>query len=160
MKNSIQKKVRRKTFKQAVEATNEVRHCFREGKQAIKNDERDKVELSQPRKCGGSLFIDQCLVDQNAYPNDNRWDYAIDYNREVYFFEVHTASTKEVSTVLKKLEWLKSWLHHKVPEINSLRAERSFYWIQSNGYHILPNSSQEKLVKQKGLKPISKLLLK
>jgi hypothetical protein len=160
MKNSVRKKVKRKTFRQAVEATMEVRHCFCEGKKAIKNNERNKVELINSKKCGGSLFIDQCLIDQEKYPKDNRWDYAIDYNGEVYFFEVHTASTSEVSTVLKKLEWLKNWLHHKASEINSLKAEKSFYWIQSNGYHILPNSRQEKLAKQEGLKPISKLVLK
>jgi len=151
-----------KTFKQAVEATDEVQHCFMEGKLAILNKERSKVELTESRKCGGSLFIDDCLINQNKYPSENRWDYAIDYNGEVFFIEVHTASTSEVSTVLKKLAWLKDWLIHKAPEINSLRAKTKtpFYWVQSNGYHILPNSSQERLVIQKGLKPISKLILK
>ena len=94
-----------KTFKQAVEATDEVQHCFMEGKLAILNKERSKVELTESRKCGGSLFIDDCLINQN---------------------------------------------NTKTP----------FYWVQSNGYHILPNSSQERLVIQKGLKPISKLVLK
>src|ERR1019366_1917141 len=111
MKNRI-RKIKKKTFKQAVEATAEVRLCFREGKQAIKNNEKNKVELSESGKCGGSLFIDQCLIDQSKYPQDNRWDYAIDYNGEVFFFEVHTASTGEVSTVLRKLEWLKQWLRN------------------------------------------------
>jgi hypothetical protein len=159
MKNKNWKR-NKKTFKQAVEATAEVCNCFRKGKQAIKKDERDKVVVADPGKCGGSLFIDKCLIDQDKYPNENRWDYAIDYAGEVFFFEVHTASTREVSTVLKKLEWLKKWLNDKGTEINSLKAEKSFYWIQSKGYHILPNSSQEKLAKQNGLKPIPKLLLK
>jgi hypothetical protein len=153
---------KRKPFKQAIEETEEVRLCYKEGKLAIPNSERNKVELDDPRKCGGSLFIDQCLIDQGLYPNANRWDYAIDYKGEVFFFEVHTANTGEVSTVLNKLAWLKDWLHQKAPEINALKAKTKtpFYWVQSNGYHILRNSSQEREVIQKGLKPVSKLVLK
>jgi hypothetical protein len=152
----------RKTFKKAIEETPEVQHCYCEGKSAFPKKDANKVELNDPRKCGGSLFIDQCLFDQGLYPNDNRWDYAIDYNGEVFFFEVHTASSSEVSTVLKKLEWLKDWLINKAPEINALKAKSKtpFYWVQSNGYHILPNSSYERAVLQKGMKPISKLVLK
>jgi hypothetical protein len=152
----------RKTFKEAVQATPEVRNNHCEGKLAIPSGERNKVELLDPRKCGGSLFIDQSLIDQGFYPNDSRWDYAIDYNGEVFFFEVHTANTSEVSTVLKKLAWLKDWLRQKAPEINTLKAtsKTPFYWVQSNGYHILKNSAQERQVIQKGLKPISKLSFK
>ena len=152
----------KKTFKKAIEETSEIQHSYCAGKMAILNKERNKVELNEARKCGGSLFLDQCLIDQGLYPNDNRWDYAIDYNGEVFFFEVHTACSSQVSIVLKKLEWLKDWLRNKAPEINALKAttKTPFYWVQSNGYHILPNSSHKRAVLQKGLKPISKLILK
>ena len=148
------------TFKEAVAATADVSKCYRDGKQAILNAEKNKVELADTKKCGGSLFIDQCLIDQNKYPNANRWDYAIDYNSEIYFFEVHTASDGEVSTVVKKLQWLKDWLHHSAPNINLLKAKAPFYWIQSNGYHISKNSKWERVALQQGIKPISKLVLK
>jgi len=148
------------TFRQAVTLTPEVQNCFCTGKAAIPNRDQSKIELTNSRKCGGSLFIDQCLIDQRLYPNANRWDYAIDYNGEVYFVEIHTASSSEVSTVLNKLTWLKDWLNNKAPEINALKSRTPFYWIQSNGYHILPNSSHERAVLQKGIKPISKLVLK
>lgn len=116
--------------------------------------------MEDPGKCGGSLFIDQCLLDQNLYCQDNRWDYAIDYNGEAYFVEVHSANTGEVSTVLMKLEWLKNWLLTSAPELNALKAKAPYYWVQSNGYHILRNSSQERVVIQSGLKPIPQLVLK
>ncbi len=153
-------KLKKKAFKEAVEATPEVQNCYKKGKQAILQKELNKVELGNPQKCGGSLFIDQCLSKQNKYTQDNRWDYAIDYNGKVYFFEVHTTSTSEVSTVIKKLIWLKEWLIRQAPEINALRAKSPYYWVQSKGYHILPNSRQERAVIQKGLKPVSKLVLK
>ncbi len=162
MKSDMSGAKKKNPFKRAVEATEEVHMCYKEGKLAILNKERNKVELTDSRKCGGSLFIDQCLIDQGLYPQSNRWDYAIDYNGEVFFIEVHTASTSEVRTVLSKLTWLKDWLNHKAPEINALKAKSKtpFYWLQSNGYHISPNSAQERAVIQKGLKPISKLVLK
>lgn len=160
MKNRGKSKKVKGSFKQAVQSTIEVKHCYCEGKQAIKNEEKGKVELIDPRQCGGSLFIDQCLLDQKLYTCDNRWDYAIDYKGEVFFFEVHTASSDQVSTVLKKLQWLKDWLNQKAPEINKLKSISAYYWVQSSGYHILPNSVYERLVVQKGLKPIPKLVLK
>ncbi|MCK9205090.1 MAG: hypothetical protein M0P58_11750 [Bacteroidales bacterium] len=151
---------KKKTFRQATEATPEVKSCYQQGKQAILDKEQNKVDLEDPGKCGGSLFIDQCLLNQNLYCQNNRWDYAIDYNGEAYFVEVHSAITGEVRTVLQKLEWLKSWLLNNAPELNSLKAKAPYYWVQSNGYHILRNSSQERIVIQKGLKPVSKLVLK
>lgn len=149
-----------KTFKQAVEATLEVHSCFSDGKQAIKHEDRDKVELADPRKCGGSLFIDKCLFDQNLYHQANRWDYAIDYNGETFFFEVHPAITGQVVTVISKLHWLRTWLMQKAPEINKLKTKNAFHWVQTKGCHILPNSSQARAMRESGLKPVSKLVLK
>ncbi len=160
MKMKAQKNKVNKTFKEAVEATLEVHNCFIDGKQAIKREDRDKVELTDPRKCGGSLFIDKCLFDQGLYPQASRWDYAIDYNGEAYFFEVHPAITGQVVTVISKLHWLRNWLIQKAPEINKMKAAYAFYWVQTNGCHILPNSSQARALRESGLKPISKLVLK
>jgi hypothetical protein len=160
MKSKNYRLKKKKSFKQAVLATSEVKFCYQKGIGAIPRKERNKVELTDSKKCGGSLFIDKCLINQKKYPQENRWDYAIDYNGETFFFEVHTASTGEVSTVLSKLEWLKGWLRTKAPEINALKAKNPFYWVQSNGCHILRNSAQEREVNQKGLKPIPKLVLK
>jgi hypothetical protein len=153
-------KKKKPSFKEAVAATPDVCKCHKDGKQAILKAERNKVELSDPQKCGGSLFIDGCLVTQNKYSNANRWDYAIDYSGEVYFFEVHTASDSEVSTVLRKLQWLKDWLNNSAPNINLLKSKSPFYWIQSNGYHISKNSKYERQAIQSGIRPISKLFLK
>lgn len=162
MQNKNKKLRSRKLFIEAVEETPEVCGCYCPGKGGILKKERNKVELADSQKCGGSLFIDQCLIDQGLYSNEHRWDYAIDYDGEVFFFEVHTANTGEVSTVLNKLAWLKDWLNNKAPEINALKAKSKtpYYWVQSKGYHILPNSRHERIVLQNGLKPISKLVLK
>ena len=105
----------------------------------------------------GSIDIDSCTT--HLYPNDNRWDYAFSYNQKVYFAEVHAANTREVSVVLNKLTWLKKWLVHHAPHINDIKAQQPYFWIQSKGFAIIPNSPQYKMVVQKGLKPIAILKL-
>ncbi|MBM3404329.1 MAG: hypothetical protein FJY10_05510 [Bacteroidetes bacterium] len=148
-------------FQSAVKKTVEVKSCYQVGLQAMKPDERRKINLADNNKCGGSLFIDKCLIDQNKYPNDNRWDYAIDYDGEIFFIEFHSAMTGEVDTVVKKYEWLKVWLRTKAPELNKLKAKSKhpYYWIQSSGFHIPYHSSQYRRIVQMNLRPRSKLIL-
>ncbi len=160
MKARLQKAQKKKTFKQAIDETPDVKGYHMPGKQAILKGEKDKVDIHDNSKCGGSLFIDDSLIKQKKYPNDNRWDYAIDYNGEVYFFEIHTANSGEVSTVIKKLDWLINWLKTQAPEISKLKATKPYYWIQSGGYNIPINSKYERAASQRGIKPISKLVLK
>jgi hypothetical protein len=145
-------------FKDAVLATPEVKDCYREGLQAL-GIHSSKVLLSDTRKAEGSVEIDACVSEK--YPQDNRWDYALGYDGEAYFMEVHTANTSQVSTVLRKLQWLKDWLHAEAPEINKIKAkERTpFYWVFSKKFDIDKNSRQYKLLVQKGLMPTSKLKL-
>jgi hypothetical protein len=154
MKNN---KIKPKTFKQAVEETEEIKNGYQNGLKALGNYS-NKVELGDTKKCEGSVAIDDCT--ESLYPQENRWDYVFGYKGDAYFVEVHSAHTSEVSVVLKKLQWLKDWLNSKAPEIKKLQAkDKAFIWIQTNGNHILPKSSQIRLLAEKGLKPVSKLIL-
>ena len=154
MKNN---KIKPKTFKQAVEETEEIKNGYQNGLKALGNYS-NKVELGDTKKCEGSVAIDDCT--ESLYPQENRWDYVFSYKGEAYFVEVHSAHTSEVSVVLKKLQWLKDWLNSKAPEIKKLQAkDKAFIWIQTNGNHILSKSSQNRLLAEKGLKPVSKLIL-
>ncbi len=154
MKNN---KIKPKTFKQAVEETEEIKNGYQNGLKALGNYS-NKVELGDTKKCEGSVAIDDCT--ESLYPQENRWDYVFGYKGDAYFVEVHSAHTSEVSVVLKKLQWLKDWLNSKAPKIKKLQAkDKAFIWIQTNGNHILPKSSQNRLLAEKGLKPVSKLIL-
>ncbi|QUB64329.1 hypothetical protein J5A54_07600 [Prevotella melaninogenica] len=92
-------------FQIAVENMPDVKNGFRAGLQAVKNSDRNKVNVTDPRKLQGSLDIDTQV--QKKYPQEPRWDYALSYDDKLYFFEVHPASTSEVDAVIKKLIWLK-----------------------------------------------------
>ena len=152
-----QKNSKNNLFKLAIENTSEINNGYHVGLQAFKKEHKPKIEINE---CQGSVDIDGCLIAKGLYANDNRWDYAIGHNNKVYFVEVHTANTREVKTVLNKLQWLKDWLTTKAPEINKLKASpNAYFWIQSNNYKILKGSRQAREISAKGLKAISKLTI-
>jgi hypothetical protein len=145
------------SFKSAVELTSDVATCYRVGLRAL-GAHSQKIQLGNTTLCEGSVDLDSCTTQ--LYPQSNRWDYFFSYKSEVYFVEVHGANTSEVSTVLRKLQWLKDWLNSSAPEINKLKSKNNpFYWIQSNGFDIPPTSRQYKQIVQYGIKPIRKLTL-
>jgi hypothetical protein len=153
------KKTVAKDFKNAVEQTEEVANCFQSGLSALGNHS-SKIQVANKRDLQGSIDIDNCT--RQKYPSSNRWDYAFAYAGEIFFVEVHSAQTSEVATVLKKLTWLKDWLKRSAPEINKMKAvsQTPFYWIQSKGFAIPSQSRQYRLAVTKGLKPVSKIVLK
>ncbi len=131
-------------------------NCYQSGLQAL-GKYSQKIVVVDTSKCEGSIDIDACTTA--IYPNANRWDYALAYDSKVYFVEVHSAETSEVSVVLRKLQWLKDWLNEKAPKVRELKAEQPYYWIQSGKFSILKNSPQAKTIAQSGLRPIPKLIL-
>jgi hypothetical protein len=137
----------------AVEQTEDVRGNFKVGFGAIKNNERQKFVVPNPRLIGGSLDIDSST--KTKYPDDFRWDYAVEYNNETFFIEVHPGSTTEIQTVIAKLNWLKQWLKEKAPEIDALKPKdkRPYHWIFTSKFAILPNSRYAKLLSSYGIIP-------
>jgi len=144
------------TFKEAVESTPDIATGYKTGLIAL-GQYSNKVSVRDTRLLGGSVDIDACTVAK--YPDANRWDYALAYNHKVYFVEVHPAHTSQVSKMLEKLQWLKNWLIFNASEINKLKAEQPYYWIQSGGCDILKTSSQYRRIMQVNLKPVACLNL-
>ena len=137
-------------FQIAVENTPDVKNGFRAGLQAVKNSDRNKVNVTDPRKLQGSLDIDTQV--QKKYPQEPRWHYALSYDDKLYFFEVHPASTSEVDAVIKKLGWLKDWLKNKAPEINKLqKGVHPYVWVQSGRYDILESGKSGKKLAASGI---------
>lgn len=141
-------------LKVAVEQTDDVKGNFQTGLGAVLSTERQKIVVPDTRSILGSLDIDAST--RTKYPQDNRWDYAIEYNQEVFFIEIHPASTSDVSTVLAKLEWLKWWLKNKAPEISALKSKNKqpYHWVYTKNYAILPGSKHAKQLAQKKLFPV------
>src|SRR5579863_4358631 len=102
------------TFRQAVERTPNLEQAWRAGLQALRPEDRPHISPEEPQNLRGSADIDTALL--KTEPQANRWDFAIAYqhtnlhNEFIYWVETHTGSDSQVSVVLKKFEWLKSWL--------------------------------------------------
>ena len=142
------------TFEQAVKETEDVHNGYQPGLLALKAY-ANKIRVPNPSKIGGSLDIDgttKCI-----YPNDYRWDYAICYDGEVFYIEVHSAITSEVAKMINKLNWIKNWLSTKAPKINKLttKSKRPYYWVQSSNYAIPKHTSQYRKIVQNKILPMA-----
>ena len=85
-------------LKTAVEHTDDVKGNFKAGLGAIKNNERQKFVVPDPRLIGGSLDIDSSTRDK--YPDDFRWDYAVEYKTKRFsskFILVRRVKSKQLS---------------------------------------------------------------
>ena len=127
---------------------------FKKGLGAVKGEYRERITAKEPRLFNGSLDIDKAKSE--AEPTANRWDYAIEYNGEVFFVEVHPGSTSDVSIILKKLKWLKQWLKNEAKAIGVLKTKRAtpYFWIHTGGCKILQGSSTCKQLAQSGIRII------
>lgn len=146
------------SFQKAVEGTPDISTAYRSGLQALKRSDRGAIVVTDTRLLDGSVDVDTAV--QEKYPNDNRWDYAIGYSGKVCYVEVHPAYTSEVSTIEKKLRWLKTWLKEKAPLLDAIpKATPAFVWAQTGKGGILPRSSQARKLATMGITiaPVHKL---
>ena len=141
------------TFREAVESTPDIANGYKAGLAAM-GRYRHRISAKKPSKIEGSVDIDTCTTAK--YPNDNRWDYTIAYNGEVFFIEVHSAHTSEVKTVLRKLQWLKDWLNSQAPGLNKLKASSRvpYIWIQSKNVQIPKTAPQYLQAVKAGIFPV------
>lgn len=131
--------MRTNIFKQAVEQCDATKAGFHPGLQALKGDSA-KVKAADTKKLLGSVDIDACTKLQ--YPNAPRWDYAVGYNQQAIFIEVHPANTSNVKEMTSKAQWLESWLKTEGKVLASLRKDNTCYWIPSGKVAILKTSPQ------------------
>ena len=136
-------------FKNAVEATEDIKDCYNKGLTALGSNS-GKVRPHNTRRVNGSVNLDDCV--SGKYPDASRWDYIIGYNGAAYFLEVHPASTSNVGEMIKKLNWLKVWLRREAAEINAIKAsDKPFRWVASKGVGIVKDSPQALRLAKSGL---------
>ncbi len=140
------------TFREAVEdGPPPVNGEYHPGKQALENRHRGFVACEDPQRLTGSIDLDYTLAQEPDYANKPRWDYGLGYRpvngpEQAVWVEVHSATTKEVSAVLRKLQWLRDWLNGNAEELRRMTdaagEDVRFVWIASSGVHIPKNSPQ------------------
>ena len=141
------------SYQQAIVQTTDLGAlAFRYGLQALGNDS-NRVQVARRRSLVGSVALDDVL--RARYPDDPRWDYGIGLKKSAREFavwiEVHPAWTSEVRTVLRKLQWLKTWLKNHAPKLQKLTGVQSYFWVATGGVHIRQGSPQARLLQSAGL---------
>ena len=137
-----------KTFRGALPPS--LIHVCYDGKRALKGEHRDRVTNKDAWQFTISINLDEAL--QYKYPNKPRWDYGLGMknnntpNERVFWVEVHPAS--DSSGMLKKIRWLKNWIHSEAAKF--LQLDNVFIWISTSGGS--PRHHLREL-KQAGLKP-------
>ena len=99
----------------------------------------------------GSIDIDGDLAAK--YPNDNRWDYAVGHlqgaSEKVYFIEIHSATSKEVSRIIVKAKFLKDWAVSRAAELWEMKGpDGKLYWLASDKMNIPKTSREYRLLSQ------------
>ncbi len=114
--------------------------ALQQGKQALSRGHRAQVQCNDEARWTGSIELDEALRAEPQHASASRWDYGLGYKNpegleSALWVEVHPAETGEVSTVLKKLRWLKEYLRADCPELWSLTGgtpeQLRFVWVAS-----------------------------
>ena len=142
-------------LQEAVKSISGLEVYFKTGLGAVKGEYRKRITAKDTRLFMGSLDID--AAKEKVEAEDNRWDYAIEYNGEVFFIEVHSGATSDVSTILHKLEWLKQWLKTEAKAIAELRTKRvtPYYWLLTKSYNIVKSSRENRKLAQSKIKIVT-----
>ncbi len=151
-------------------ATAALRAACKQGKSALEARHRPRITCSDPARITASVDLDKALVKLPAHAQAPRWDYGLGHREAAgaevaVWVEVHTASMSEVTTVLRKLDWLKHFLRSDCADVWKLtlkgaKDRQRFVWIAASGVHINRNSPQARRLASAGLRlPHSQLQL-
>jgi hypothetical protein len=140
-------------FELAVRQTPELAEGYCPGLQALR-DNAAYIRPDEPQLLEGSVDIDKCVKE--LYPEDARWDYAIGYQQQAYFVEIHPAGSDSIADITKKAQWLRQWLRTKAPALRKLSAGNEVYWIPSGKCAIAPKSQQAKALAQLKIKLVAR----
>ena len=139
------------TFVEAVEGTRSIRAFLKPGLQALTAADRARITCDG-RTLRGSVHIDHALAA--ILPNDPRWDYAVGLVQaqqdQVFWLEVHPASSLHVDEVLRKARWLLQWLSTTAPALNAL--PRHLCWIATGTVSFSRASPQARRLAQHGVR--------
>lgn len=125
------------------------------GLRALRNRDRGAIEIDDPRKLVGSVDLDSALV--TIFPGDSRWDYCIGIRKSaksdrVVWIEVHPANSISVKDLVRKANWLFSWLRGAGKPLASLdTGAPELRWIPTGPVAFRRGSRQHTLLAQAGV---------
>ena len=139
----------------------EVGLAYQTGLSALAESHRRSITCEEEQRLTGSVNLDQALQENSNHADKNRWDYGIGYvppqgNEKAIWIEAHSATEKEVSTILKKHQWLLDWLNSETEMLRKITVEDasggSFYWLGIRGVFISKRSPSLKRLAKRGIR--------
>jgi hypothetical protein len=139
-------------FRQAVRNTPQLASHLREGLQALREVDRNRLRTSTPRILRGSLNLEEAFPRGGS--DEPRWDYCIGLAGRradiAVWLEVHPASSQgHIGEMKRKLEWLRAWLKRDAPALRKLPAQ--YVWLVTGRVCFHSGSPQRRQVAQMGL---------
>jgi hypothetical protein len=96
-----------------------------------------------------SGFIDDYY--KKTYPDKHRWDYLLQDNTlfQVYFAEVHEATSSGCSEVMAKYDWLLDMITHDGSDLFAYNKvkDKTYWWIRPGKNKLNPNQAAVKRYK-------------
>jgi hypothetical protein len=140
------------SFQSAVARTEALRGAYRDGLQALKRVDREKIRCANSRDLTGSVNLDEALAD--SHPNDPRWDYGIGVRKargagHVVWVEVHPATSHGAAEVCEKHSWLMKWLESSAPLLSAMTGR--CVWVASGKVAIPPHSPHRRRLAAQGI---------
>lgn len=144
-----------------VKGIESIKHCFKQNLDAIPS--KDKKVITGTGFCG-SVHLDECQSGTRPQ-GQKRWDYIICHDKKLYFVEVHSPDTGEVSVVIKKAEMLKDFLNGKGATLKQMQAKAPFFWVGSHGSNFdireggkrIDTATFNRNLSKKGIRYVSRL---
>lgn len=143
------------TFKQAVAKTPHLEGQWKSGLGALRSQDKLNIVPADPRRLSGSVDLDTALRKLQDHSQANRWDFAIGFQHSnlkrdfIYWVEIHTGSDREISVVLRKLEWLRQWLRGDGAPLANFNCQ--FVWVPSGATKFTKRARQVKVLAGHGL---------
>ena len=142
-------------FRQAVEETPAIAKFYKDGLKALDEVDRNRISCKSTRDLTGSVYVEEALRDHQVRSQDRLdepawWDYGVGYRAKVFWIEVHPASSSHIQDVIKKHDWLKTWLKEEAPKLKELPCD--FVWIASGAVNLPSGSRQRKILAEKAIK--------
>lgn len=118
---------------------------LKSGLQALGRNSR-RIKAQDPGSILYSIDFDTAL--KKSYPEDSRWDYAVECD-ELYYIEIHPANgTSNIDDLRKKVDWLRETIKSLKLEISK---PQKYIWIPTGAVKISRNSKYQKQLSQHGI---------
>ncbi len=119
------------------------------GLQALESSDRGRIVESLRQSFQDSLYLDEALAKSHA--EAPRWDYLLGVRTSAWLVgvEVHPASPKEVSTVIRKKQWSEE---HVRAHLRPGRGVTQWLWVASGSTPINHMTRERRQLSSQGIK--------